>query len=231
MSYLFPLTSKTEQGVVKVGDNIYVDLLGTISIPQDVSPDATITFDTVNVTTSLVLDGKEVITQVDASAGPGISLTSVDSTGPTVAFTINNTGVLSITTGTGLSVNTSATGDVSITNTGVLSLTAGNGIALSGSTGNITVSATESGTIPTYEATSNYTATDADEYIGVTSAGVVITLPSGVDGKTYVIKNEGAGGNISVVGTSENLDGAPSKTLGNNASITVIFRGSQWHIV
>ena len=59
--------------------------------------------------------------------------------------TFSNTGVLSITSNTGLSTNTSATGNVTITNTGVTSLVAGTNVSLSGSTGAVTVSV--SGTV------------------------------------------------------------------------------------
>jgi len=67
----------------------------------------------------------------------GLSGTSYNgSTGVTIA----NTGVLSITTNTGLSTNSSAAGNVTITNTGVTSLTAGTGVSVSGATGGVTVS-------------------------------------------------------------------------------------------
>jgi hypothetical protein len=69
--------------------------------------------------------------------GTGLSGTSYNgSTGVTIA----NTGVLSLTTSTGLSTNSSATGNVSITNTGVTQLTGGTGVSVSGATGAITVS-------------------------------------------------------------------------------------------
>jgi hypothetical protein len=66
----------------------------------------------------------------------GLSGTSYNgSTGVTIA----NTGVLSVTTNTGLSTNASATGNVTITNTGVTSNVAGTGISLSGGTGAVTI--------------------------------------------------------------------------------------------
>ena len=54
----------------------------------------------------------------------------------TGAVTITNTGVLSLTTSSGLSTNTSATGAVSITNTGVLSVAVGNQAVLTGTSQN-----------------------------------------------------------------------------------------------
>jgi hypothetical protein len=68
--------------------------------------------------------------------GTGLSGTSYNgSTGVTIA----NTGVLSVTTNTGLSTNASATGNVTITNTGVTSNVAGTGISVSGATGAVTI--------------------------------------------------------------------------------------------
>jgi hypothetical protein len=208
MSYLFPEGSTTERGVVEVGSNIDV-LDGIISIPQSVAPTATVTFDTINVTSDLLLDGNTVVTSVTPSAGNGISLTSVTTDGPAASFTVNNTGVLS--------------------------LIAGNGIALSGSTGNITVSATGADILNTVGVTSNYTATATDEYIGVDSTSLVtVTLPSGITGRQYIIKEErGSGtGKVNVQGSnSEKIDGSAFKQLTANASITVVFRAGQWRVI
>ena len=61
-------------------------------------------------------------------------------TNATGAVSITNTGVTSLTTSSGLSTNTNATGAVSITNTGVTQLTAaGTGVTVTGSTGAVTV--------------------------------------------------------------------------------------------
>jgi len=57
-------------------------------------------------------------------------------------LTIANSGVTSLTTSSGLSINTSAVGAVSITNTGVTGLTAGAGISVNQSTGPISISNT-----------------------------------------------------------------------------------------
>ena len=52
MSYLFPLGSTTEQGVVEVGSNISVDVNAIISIPQSVATSASVTFDTISFGTA-----------------------------------------------------------------------------------------------------------------------------------------------------------------------------------
>lgn len=208
MSYLFPEGSTTERGVVEIGSNIDV-LDGIISIPQSVAPTAAVLFDELDATSSLRLDGKSVITTVTPTAGSGISITGLTGTGPSASFTVNNTGVLS--------------------------LVAGTGITLSGSTGTITVSATGADLLNTVGVTANYTATATDEYIGVNSTTLVtVTLPVGVNGRQYIIKEErGAGtGKVNVQGTSsETIDGSPFKQLTANASLTVVFRAGQWRII
>ena len=225
MSYLFPEGSTTERGVVEVGSNINV-LDGVISIPQSVDPSADITFVNLTVDGDIDIAGNtvslgdisavnlfdnsnRVVTSVTPSAGNGISLTTVTTSGPSTSFTVNNTGVLS--------------------------LIAGTGITLSGSTGNITVSATGADFLNTIGVTNNYTATDTDEYIGVNSTSLVtVTLPVGIEGRQYIIKEErGSGtGKVNVQGTSsEKIDGSSFKQLTANASLTVVFRAGTWRIV
>ena len=231
MSYLFPIGSTTETGVVEVGGNINV-LDGIISIPQSVATTANVTFENITANSNANIGGNvtvignigavggisgsalfdsnnRVITKITPTANAGISITSVTSNGPNAAFTV--------------------------TNTGVLSLTAGTGITLSGSTGNITVSTTGADFLNTIGVTTNYTATATDEYIGVNSTTLVtVTLPTGVDGRQYTIKEErGAGtGKVNVQGTAlETIDGSPFKQLTALASLSVVFRAGQWRII
>jgi hypothetical protein len=205
MSYLFPFGSTTEQGVLEVGSNISVDINGVISIPQSVATTASVTFDTINATSALKLNGNSVVTSVTPTAGTGISVTSLTSAGPSSSFTINNTGVTS--------------------------LTAGTNVVLSGSTGAITISVQEPGIETTTSTAVAYTATATDGYIGVTANPTIVTLPLGVTGKVYIIKNEAASGNTTVIGTGvDKIDGSTSKTLNSNASMTVIFR-SGWRVI
>lgn len=206
MAYLHPIATKTDLGVVTVGDYIGVTVDGVISIPQDVSTTAAVTFGSVSATTALSLNGNSVITSITPSAGTGISITALDSVGPDTGFTVNNTGVTSIV--------------------------AGDNISISSATGAVTITATGSGKVKTVATAVNYTALADDEYIGGTASGITITLPLGVTGKVYMIKNENAGNNIVVSGTApEKIDGAVSKALANYASITVISRGGNWHII
>lgn len=203
MAYLAQPTTKTDYGVVSIGDFINV-LDGIISLEQDVSPDASVSFNQVTVS------GKVAVTSVTPSGGTGIQLTDVVSSGNTTSFTI--------------------------TNTGVLSLTAGDGITISNSTGNVVISASGADLISTIGVTSNYTATINDEYIGVYSpSAVTITLPSGVTGRVYTIKDEyGQGsGKITVQPSgTEKIDNANNYIISvPNQSVSVVFRGGQWRII
>jgi hypothetical protein len=228
MSYLFPEGSGAELGVLQVGANINV-ANSIISIPQSVASNANITFNTINadgnlnvagiiesigsittasdVSAAAVYDNQNrVITHITPTANTGIAITGVTSNGPNAAFTV--------------------------TNTGVTSLVAGNNISISAATGNITITATGSGIVTTVGVSNNYTALSTDEYIGATANSITITLPPGVTGKSYTIKNEGAGGSVSVSATGpEKIDGSPNKSLNNNASLTAIFRAGVWRVI
>jgi hypothetical protein len=77
----------------------------------------------------------------------------------------------------------------------------------------------------------NYTLTDTDEYVGATANGIVITLPPGVEGRWYYIKNQ-VSGSITVQGTGiDTIDGSSSKTLHTNASIMLVFDNIRWNIL
>lgn len=232
MSYLFPEGSTTERGVVEVGSNIDV-LDGVISIPQSVATTANITFNNVNADGDLNVGGSiAVINNIDAPFGNISGFALFDDTNRVVTS-------ITPTAGAGVSItNLTSTGPASgfeVTNTGVVSLTAGSGITLSGNTGNITVSATGADFLNTTGVTSNYTATDTDEYIGVNSTNLVtVTLPLGIAGRQYIIKEErGSGtGKVNVQGTSsETIDGSPFKQLTANASLSVVFRAGTWRII
>jgi len=246
MSYLFPDASATELGVVQVGANIDVDANSVISIPQSVATTADIIFNNVTdssltagrvtfagaaglltddgdllydtatdtltalnveVIGSLELNGNSVITSVTPTAGTGISLTAVTTSGPAAAFTVNNTGVTKIIAGTNITISPA------------------------GGTGDVTITAASEGILQTVGTAANYAALATDEYIGVTANPTTVTLPTGVTGKTYIIKNETTGA-TTVTGTGgELLDNTLTKTLSTRASISVVFRAGAWRII
>jgi hypothetical protein len=214
MSYLSQPTSTTDYGVVLVGDFINVTD-GIISLEQDLSPNADVTFNNVSATngsfsSNLTAAGNLVVTSVTPSNGAGISLSNVVSNGYAASFTV--------------------------TNTGVLSLIAGSGISLTANTGNITISSFGADLINVLGVTGNYTATLTDEYIGVFSANAVtITLPAGVNGRVYYIKDEyGQGsGKITIQPQiGEKIDGKNTYIISvPNQSVNVVSRAGNWYII
>jgi hypothetical protein len=144
--------------------------------------------------------------------------------------------------GRGLKQSPSQSG---VTPVGVVTVTVDGDIATTSSLGFVQVgsglsitplgvlSATNSGTdIITVTLTAvDYTALLTDYYIGATKKDIEITLPLGVVGKVYVIKNQ-ASGNIKVEGTAgQKLDTSSSKTLGSESAIICVFDGTRWNII
>lgn len=118
-----------------------------------------------------------------------------------------------IATTTGLGVVQVGSG-LSITPSGILSATGGSSSFI-----NVTLTNVD------------YTATASDYYIGATKKEIDITLPLGITGKVYVIKNQ-ATGNIKVkCSGGQTLDTSSSKTLGSESSIIVVFDGSRWNVI
>jgi hypothetical protein len=229
MSYLFPQGDSTQLGVLQVGSNINVDGNSVISLAQDVGTTANIVFNSITVNTLSVAsetvtgnitagniittgnvysNGKQTITSVTPTANIGISLSNVVTGGAAASFQINNTGVLKVLAGTG--------------------------IAISSNTGNVTISATGSTIINTTGQIANYTATASDDYIGGTGVtATTITLPAGVTGTSYIIKNEKLNSSkVTVACTGiDTIDGSSTKDLAQNASLSVVYRALVWRII
>ena len=164
-----------------------------------------------NVTfASVNVGGNLVVTTVTPHADAGIALSNVHTLGTNAEFTIRNTGVISLSPGPGISV--------------------------SSSNGNVTISSSGSQFINVYSTTTNYTATINDEYIGVFSASAVtITLPSGIAGRVYTVKDEyGQGsGKITIQPqATEKIDRANNYVISVPfQAVSVVFSGTQWHII
>lgn len=208
MSYLAEPTSKSEYGVVQIGNHIDV-VDGIISLSQDLSENASVTFADVDVTGDLSAQGNLVITGLNAAAGPGISITDVDDIGYDRSFTVNNTGVLS--------------------------LFAGPGVSLTANTGNVTISTTGADFLNTTSTGTSYTASATDEYIGSTaSSAITITLPAGTPGRVYTIKDEiGGSPKITVIGSNgQKIDGRNSYLIEiRYQSISLVFRNNAWWLI
>jgi len=146
----------------------------------------------------------------------------------------------SVLAGQGLKQSPLPNGDAgaqSVTIDSDIATTTGLGIVQVGSGLSITpagvLSATNTGTdiINVKLTSADYTALITDYYIGATKKDIDITLPLGVVGKVYIIKNQ-VSGNIEVKGTGgQKIDTSSDKTLGTEASIIVVFDGTRWNII
>jgi hypothetical protein len=151
------------------------------------------------------------------TSGTGLSLTGT---------VFANTGVLSVTTNSGLSTNTSATGNVTITNTGVLSIVAGTNISVSSSTGNVTVSVT--GTVPSATTATNFSGTTQYSIPYQSSSATTGYLSPGTVGQVLVTNNTGSApiwSNTPTL-TGTNFSGtAASLSIGGTAALATSLTG------
>lgn len=118
----------------------------------------------------------------------------------------------------------------------VANIVAGNGITVSSTPTTITISAFGADLIQVYGTTTSYTATYDDEYIGVNSASAVtITLPIGIEGRVYYIKDEyGQGsGKITIQPQAgEKIDNKVSYIIGvPYQCVGVVFRAGKWWMI
>lgn len=75
----------------------------------------------------------------------------------------------------------------------------------------------------------NYTALMTDYYVGATNKNITITLPLGVVGKVYYIKNQ-SNGNITLTGTGgQTINNSLSKTMGAEDGEILVFDGTRWN--
>lgn len=135
-----------------------------------------------------------------------------------------------------------STGAVTDTGNRVLtSLTAGTNITITGVAPALTINSSSTPAVATTvitSAVSPYTALATDYYIGVLdilATPVVINLPAGIAGETYVIKSEaGNTGNITIVpNLLETVEGGANFPIlaVTNGSATLVFRGTNWNAV
>ena len=170
-----------------------------------------------NIYASAIYDNSNrVVTSVIPTAGTGISITSLVSSGTAASFTVNNTGVTSLQGSTYIGVSTSS-GGVTLTNLGVQTLTAGTDTAVSSTTGTVTVWNTS--TLQTITdrgfTTSNRinitSATAASDTAGVAALtvsggagiGKNILVGSGAITRTGALQNTFASGSFAVSGDAQ----------------------------
>ena len=86
--------------------------------------------------------------------------------------------------------------------------------------------------------TATYTAVTGDYYLGVrrASGGCTLTLPAGVAGKKYVVKDElgtaSPSNPITVVASgTDTIDGGSSITIATGRNSLTFVYGTEWHII
>jgi len=126
---------------------------------------------------------------------------------------------------------TGATGPIGPT--GATGATGATGVGATGATG---PAGTQGPVAVTDVATATYTALSTDYFLCVLTNGLVtITLPTGILGTVYIIKDcfgDAANNPITIQGTGgETIDGTTATVNTNFGSITVIFDGAEWSIV
>jgi len=179
----------------------------TLSLPQNITSTATVTFGTVTSTGAITDTGNRVITSVTPTAGGAINISSLTSSGPAASFTINNLGVHSVSAGTRVAVS-QATGTVTISvpDVGVT--------AVNGSTGSVLV--VNSITAGTAMNVNNTTGTVTINNLGVTS----------LTGSTYLNVDRSTGTvTLTNIGVTNILPGTGITVDKNTGTVTITNAG------
>ena len=169
-----------------------------------------------NIYASAIHDnGSRVVSSVTPSAGTGIGISGLTSSGPSVSFTINNNGVISLQGTTYIGVSAS-TGSVTLTNLGVQTLTAGTDTAVSSTTGTVTVwnnSTLQTVTDRGFTTTNRINITDSTDATTVDSAALTVAggvgiadnilVGTGAITRSGALQNAFASGSFSVAGDAQ----------------------------
>ena len=159
--------------------------------------------------------GNRVVTEVNPTAGPGITITNEIGVGTATSFTINNAGVIAAVGSTYIGVST-ATGIVSFTNLGVQTLTAGTDTSVSRSTGTVVIWNTS--TLQSITSRGNTT----DRTISITTTTDSNTTTNGalvVAGGVGIGRNLIVGGNAAIYG---NLQVLGTQTYVNSTQTVIV---------
>ena len=203
MAYLAQPTSKIDYGVVGIGS--FIDVLeGFISLEQDVSPNAIVSFKNISI------GGTDVVTSVNPVAGLGISITNLVSVGNTVGFAVSNTGVLSVAAGAGISI-TGSTGYITISSFGA------DLISTIGVTGSYTATANDE-----YIGVFSASTVTVSLPTGITGRVYTIKDEYGQGSGKITIKPSG----------TEKIDNSNNYIISvPYQAISVVYRGGQWRII
>lgn len=186
-------------------------------------------------------------TRAPLTAGTGVSITNGAG-----SITIGNTGVLALTTNTGLSANVSATGNVTVTNTGVLSAqgTANqvlvNGTSGSAQTGALTLTLPQAIATTSSVTFANVTssALTANSFVYPTTGGLLASTAAATNGQILIgstgaapvaatltagtgVSVANAAGSITIAntGVTSNVAGAGISVSGATGAVTITNTG------
>jgi len=167
----------------------------------------------------LTNNGNITVNLANTGVAPGnypIANVTVDSYGRIIAiaagFAVGTVTSVGLTPGTGIAIAggpITSSGTISVTNTGVTQLTAGTGINLTGNTGAITVSATNTGTVTSVGVTSTT--------LTVTGSPITTTGSISVDLPNAVVKWR----TVPVSNTSPGVAGEAAYDSGGNLYVCV----------
>ena len=153
------------------------------------------------------------------SAGTGVSVSGTEN------VTISNTGLLSATSGNGISVSTSL-GNLNIVNTGLLSGTSGAGISVSTSLGNLNIvntgllSATSGNGISVSTSLGNVNIVNTGLLSATSGTGISVSTSLG----NVNITNSGVTSNVA--GTGISINSATGAVTISNTGVTSLTAGS-----
>jgi len=116
----------------------------------------------------------------------------------------------------------------STTQLGVIQV--GSGLSITPS-GILSATGSASGLVPVVIVSMNYTLVASDYYLSATKKEIQITLPEGIVGKVYIIKNKSTGSITVKTTNSQKIDTSLTKNLGSEASLYVIFDGDCWNSI
>lgn len=115
----------------------------------------------------------------------------------------------------------------SISNLGLVQVGTGLSITPAG-----VLSVSGSGSIVNVYLTSvSYAMNDNDYFVGATNKGITLTMPLGILGKVFYVKNQSTG-SITLTGTGgQTIDNSLSKNLGSETGVVCVFDGTRWNTI
>ncbi len=231
-----------------------IDGNGVAGNPQITPANDLAALESLSSTGFAVRTGAEAWAQRSITAGTGLAVTNGDGVaGNPSVIPANDLAAIESLSGTGIPVRTGSETWVqrSITGTsGRISVANGNGVSgnpaidletvgMSGTYRSVTtdaygrVTSGESGMVlPVVTKSANYTAASSD-YAIMCSATLTLSLPASASstGRSYAVRNTGAGTVTIDPNSTEQIDGAATKVLAAGQFATIVCDGTQWFTI